>query len=144
MPCLVEILKYVHQCFVTQAFVSVLESMFKLEQENPLAKSNVAQFAATAVYHGIITIAQLASPLTGGFLYPLFLLCLQQLAKAKDREWLVKVFRDSKVNLQNMLPGMYGPRQAGTRFWEGESAFSTALSNYFGLLLTILIALLLW
>jgi len=97
---LVEVLK-----FVNQAFVSVLENMSKLEQENPLAKSHVAQFAAAAVSNSIISIAELASPLTSGFLYPLFLLCLQQLAKLKDNEWLVKAFRDSKVNLQNMLPG---------------------------------------
>jgi len=90
---------------LNQAFVSVLENMSKLEEENPLAKSHLAQFAAAAVSNSIITIAELASPLTGGFLYPLFLLCLQQLAKTKDKEWLVKAFRDSKVNLQSMLPG---------------------------------------
>jgi len=93
--------------FTNQAFVSVLESMSTLEQENPLAKSYVAQFAAAAVSNGIISIAELASPLTGGFLYPLFLLCLQQLAKLKDKEWLVKAFHSSKVSLQNMLPGIY-------------------------------------
>jgi len=80
--------------------------MSQLEQQRPLAKSHVAQFAAAAVSNGIITIAELASPLTAGFLYPLFMLCLQQLAKLKDKEWLVKAFNDSKVNLQNMLPGM--------------------------------------
>jgi len=91
---------------IDQAFISVLEDLSKLEQDYPLAKSHMSQFAAGAVSNGIITIAELASPLTSGFLYPLFLLCLQQLAKLKDREWLVKAFRDSKVNLQNMLPGM--------------------------------------
>ena len=91
---------------IDQAFISVLEDLSKLEQDYPLAKSYMSQFAAGAVSNGIITIAELASPLTSGFLYPLFLLCLQQLAKLKDREWLVKAFRDSKVNLQNMLPGM--------------------------------------
>ena len=92
-------------CGIVQAFIGVLEDLSKLEQNYPLAKSHMAQFAAGAVSNGIITIAELASPLTNGFLYPLFLLCLQQLAKLKDREWLVKAFQDSKVNLQNMLPG---------------------------------------
>jgi len=92
-------------CFINQAFINVLENMSKLEQENPLAKSHVAHFAAAAVSNGVISIAELASPLTSGFLYPLFLLCLQQLAKLKDKEWLVKAFHNSKVNLQNMLPG---------------------------------------
>ena len=91
---------------INQAFINVLENMSQLERDNPLAKSHVAQFAAGAVSIGVITIAELASPLTSGFLYPLFLLCLQQLAKVKDREWLVNAFHDSKVNLQNMLPGM--------------------------------------
>jgi len=91
---------------IDQAFVSVLEDLSRLEQEYPLAKSHMAHFVAGAVSSGIITIADLASPLTNGFHYPLFLLCLQQLAKLKAREWLVKAFQDSKVNLQNMLPGM--------------------------------------
>jgi len=92
-------------CSVDQAFVNVLDNMSQLEQDSPLAKSYVAQLAAAAVANGVITVAELASPLTGGFLYPLFLLCLQQLVKLKDKEWLVKAFHDSKVNLQNMLPG---------------------------------------
>ena len=86
--------------------MGVLEDLSKLEQDHPLAKSHMAQFAAGAMSSGIVTIAELASPLTNGFHYPLFLLCLQQLAKLQDREWLVKAFQDSKVNLQNMLPGM--------------------------------------
>jgi len=81
--------------------------MSELERETPLAKSHVAQFAAAAVANGVVAISELASPLAAGFQYPLFLLCLQQLAKAKDREWLVKAFHDSKVNLQNMLPGIF-------------------------------------
>jgi len=92
-------------CVIDQAFIGVLDDLSKLEQDYPLAKSHMAQFAAGAVSNGIITIAELASPLTGGFLYPLFMLCLQQLAKLKDREWLIKAFQDSKVNLQNLLPG---------------------------------------
>ena len=86
--------------------MSVLENMSRLEQQDPLAKSHVAQLSAAAVSNGVITIAELASPLINGFLYPLFLLCLQQLAKVKDKEWLVKAFNDSKVNLQNMFPGI--------------------------------------
>ena len=90
---------------MTQAFTSVLEEMSTLEHDNPLAKSHAAQLAAAAVSNGIINIAELASPLAAGFLYPLFLLCLQQLAKLKDKDWLVRAFQCSKVNLQSMLPG---------------------------------------
>jgi translation initiation factor 4G len=87
-----------------EAFNGVLENMASLEQENPLAKSYVAKFAAGAVANGVVSIAELASPMTGGHFYPLFLLCLQQLAKLKERDWLAKAFCDSKVSLHNMLP----------------------------------------
>jgi translation initiation factor 4G len=76
-----------------------------LEQENPLAKSYVAKFAAGAIAIGVVSIADVAVPLAGGFMYPLFLLCLQQLVKVKDKEWLSKTFHESKVNLQSMLTG---------------------------------------
>ena len=79
--------------------------MPELEQENALAKSYVAKFAASAIANGAISIADVALPLAGGFLYPLFLLCLQQLVKVKGKDWLSKAFHESKVNLLNMLPG---------------------------------------
>lgn len=82
----------------------VLECMSELEQEIPLVKSNVAKFAAQAVGSGIITLADLAEPLQNGSHYPFFLLCLQQLHKVKDKEWLVKAFNESKIELLTMLP----------------------------------------
>jgi len=87
-----------------EAFGTILEKMSNFEAANPLAKSFVARFAAGAVSGGVISLAELASPLTGGHHYPLFLLCLQQLSKLRDRDWTTKMFADSKVNLQMMLP----------------------------------------
>lgn len=83
----------------------MLDRIPALEQNIPLAKSYLAKFAANAVSSEIISLADLATPLNGGVQYPLFLLCLQQLVKIMDRDWLAKNFNESKINLQNMLPG---------------------------------------
>lgn len=69
-------------------------------------KSYLAQFAARAVIAELVSVAELAHPLENGNHFPLFLLCLQQASKLKDREWLTDLFQQSKVNMQKMLPGM--------------------------------------
>lgn len=71
----------------------------------PLVKSYLAQFAARAIIAELVSVAELAHPLENGTHFPLFLLCLQQTAKLKDREWLTDLFQQSKVNMQKMLPG---------------------------------------
>lgn len=71
----------------------------------PLVKSYLAQFAARAIISDLVSISELAQPLESGTHFPLFLLCLQQLAKLQDREWLTELFQQSKVNMQKMLPG---------------------------------------
>ena len=83
----------------------LLERMPDLEVELPLIKSYTAKFAARGVAASIVTLAELAKPMHNGAHYPLFLLCLQQLHKQTDKEWLVKAFNESKINLQDMLPG---------------------------------------
>lgn len=90
-----------------QAFGVLTERMPQLEVDVPLIKSHTAKFAARAVSDGIVTLAELAEPLHNGVRYPLYLLCLQQLHKQNDKEWLVKAFNESKVNLQDMLPGEF-------------------------------------
>lgn len=69
-------------------------------------KSILAQFTARAVVADLISVADLAHQLENGAHFPLFLLCMQQLVKLKDREWLSDLFQQSKVNMQKMLPGM--------------------------------------
>lgn len=71
----------------------------------PLVKSYLAQFAARAIIAELVSVAEMAHPLENGTHFPLFLLCLQQAAKLKDREWLTDLFQQSKVNMQKMLPG---------------------------------------
>lgn len=93
-----------------QAFLNVLDQCPKIEQDVPLVKSYLAQFAARAVIAELVSVAELAHPLENGTHFPLFLLCLQQTAKLKDREWLTDLFQQSKVNMQKMLPGS-GPAQ---------------------------------
>ncbi|TRY97441.1 hypothetical protein DNTS_033828 [Danionella cerebrum] len=87
-----------------QAFLNVLDQCSKIELDIPLVKSYLAQFAARAVISELVSMAELAHPLENGTHFPLFLLCLQQMAKMKDREWLMDLFQQSKVNMQKMLP----------------------------------------
>ncbi|KAL4648902.1 eukaryotic translation initiation factor 4 gamma 2-like, partial [Arapaima gigas] len=87
-----------------QAFLNVLDQCPKIEVDIPLVKSYLAQFAARAVIAELVSITELAHPLENGTHFPLFLLCLQQMAKLKDREWLTDLFQQSKVNMQKMLP----------------------------------------
>uniref|UniRef100_W5M8G5 Eukaryotic translation initiation factor 4 gamma 2 n=2 Tax=Lepisosteus oculatus TaxID=7918 RepID=W5M8G5_LEPOC len=87
-----------------QAFLNVLDQCPKIEVDIPLVKSYLAQFAARAIIAELVNIAELAQPLENGTHFPLFLLCLQQTAKLKDREWLTELFQQSKVNMQKMLP----------------------------------------
>ncbi|XP_013394414.1 eukaryotic translation initiation factor 4 gamma 2 [Lingula anatina] len=87
-----------------EAFNSLLESMPALEDDIPLIRSYVSKFAACAVAEGVISLADLAAPMENGSHYPLFMLCLQQIHKLQDEDWLVNVFNESKIDLQNMLP----------------------------------------
>ncbi|KAM9366985.1 eukaryotic translation initiation factor 4 gamma 2a [Symphorus nematophorus] len=87
-----------------QAFLSVLDQCPKIEEEVPLVKSYLAQFAARAIIADLVSITDLAHQLENGAHFPLFLLCLQQMVKLKDRDWLVDLFQQSKVNMQKMLP----------------------------------------
>ncbi|XP_070702534.1 eukaryotic translation initiation factor 4 gamma 2a [Pempheris klunzingeri] len=87
-----------------QAFLGVLDQCPKIEEEVPLVKSYLAQFAARAIIAELVTVADLAHQLENGAHFPLFLLCLQQMVKLKDRDWLADLFQQSKVNMQKMLP----------------------------------------
>lgn len=94
---------------LAQAFLSVLDQCPKIEVDVPLVKSYLAQFAARAIIAELVSVAELAHPLENGTHFPLFLLCLQQTAKLKDKEWLTDLFQQSKVNMQKMLPGTSVP-----------------------------------
>lgn len=87
-----------------ESFRLVADQMSDLEQETPLIKSHVARFGAQAVVCGVSTLSELAEPFHNGTHYPLFLLCLQAAHRIKDKPWLVSIFNDSKINLQEMLP----------------------------------------
>ncbi|KAM9764626.1 eukaryotic translation initiation factor 4 gamma 2a [Menidia menidia] len=87
-----------------QALLSVLNQGPNIEEEIPLVKSYLAQFAARAIIADLVSIGDLAHHLENGAHFPLFLLCLQQMVKLKDREWLGDLFQQSKVNMQKMLP----------------------------------------
>nr|XP_061819394.1 eukaryotic translation initiation factor 4 gamma 2-like [Nerophis lumbriciformis] len=105
---------------VLQAFISVLDQCPKIEEEIPLVKSYLAQFAARAVVADLISITDLAHQLENGAYFPLFLLCLQQMAKLKDREWLIDLFQKSTVNMQKMLPEMDQNKDRMLEILEGK------------------------
>ena len=84
---------------------SLVDKMKELEVEIPLVRSYVAKFAAQAVVGEIVTLVEVSEPFENGAHYPIFMLILQQLHKAKDKEWLTKTFNESKIDLANMLPG---------------------------------------
>jgi len=75
------------------------------EADVPLIKTYVAGFAAHAVCESVVTLQELSEPMENGTYYPLFLICLQQMLKFQDKDWLVNVFNESKMDLQTMLPG---------------------------------------
>lgn len=102
IPC-GTLVKQLYCCL--QALLNGLDQCPKIEVDIPLVKSYLAQFAARAVIADLVSVAELAHPLENGNHFPLFLLCLQQASKLKDREWLTELFQQSKVNMQKMLPG---------------------------------------
>ncbi|XP_077453662.1 eukaryotic translation initiation factor 4 gamma 2b [Stigmatopora argus] len=104
-----------------QAFLSVLDQCPKIEVDVPLVKSYLAQFAARAVIAELLSVDELAHPLENGTHFPLFLLCLQQTAKLKDREWLTDIFQQSKVNMQKMLPEIDQNKDRMLEILEGKS-----------------------
>ncbi|XP_024151019.2 eukaryotic translation initiation factor 4 gamma 2a, partial [Oryzias melastigma] len=87
-----------------QAFLTVLDQNSKIEEEIPLVKSYLAQFAARAIISDMVSIADFSHHLENGAHFPLFLLCLQQMVKLKDRDWLTELFQQSNVNMLKMLP----------------------------------------
>lgn len=87
-----------------EGFEQVLDQMKSLEADVPLVKSYVSKLAAHAIITETVTLSELSVPLRHGRHYPLYLLCLQQCHKLKDKQWLVTQFNESKVDLQTMLP----------------------------------------
>ncbi|XP_060733730.1 eukaryotic translation initiation factor 4 gamma 2b [Tachysurus vachellii] len=103
-----------------QALMNVLDQCPNLETDIPLVKSYLAQFAARAVIAELVSIAELAHPLENGTHFPLFLLCLQQVSKMKDRDWLTEQFQQSKVNMQKMLPEIDQNKDRMVEILEGK------------------------
>ena len=79
--------------------------MSSLSVDVPLVKSYVAKMAAQGASNQLVTLLELSEPMNGGAHYPLFLLVLQQLHKLHDSDWVTSTFQESKINLQDMLPG---------------------------------------
>jgi translation initiation factor 4G len=97
-------------------YLEALKSMFdrlpSMEVDNPLVKSLMSRHVAVAVTHDIISLTDVAQLLEDGALYPLFLLCLQQLVSiTDDTNQLTRIFHENQLNLMNKLPEL--DRQKG-------------------------------
>ncbi|XP_030845042.1 eukaryotic translation initiation factor 4 gamma 2-like isoform X1 [Strongylocentrotus purpuratus] len=103
------------------AFTSFLESSKELESEVPLIKSHTAGLAARAVTDEVVSLADIADPLENGAFYPLFLLILQRIAKAKSKDGLVALFNESKVAMLKMLPESDRNKERMMEILEGKS-----------------------
>ncbi|XP_075878614.1 eukaryotic translation initiation factor 4 gamma 2a [Nelusetta ayraudi] len=103
-----------------QAFVGILDQCPKIKEEVPLVKSYLAQFAARAIIADLVNMADLAHELENGAHFPLFLLCLQQMVKLKDRDWLSDLFQQSTVNMQKMLPEIDQSKDKMLEILEGK------------------------
>lgn len=103
-----------------QAFLNVLDPCPTLEVDIPWVKSYVAAFAARAVISELVSILEQAQPLERGTRFPLFLLCLQQLAAFRDREWLTELLQQNKVTAQKMLPEIGQNKDRTLEILEGK------------------------
>lgn len=83
----------------------MIDEISKKETELAGIKSSAASLVALLLDKNLVNLREVADSLTGGFLFPLFLLILKQLSKLKDEEELKKVFKDSDVVMEKMLPG---------------------------------------
>eukprot|EP00069_Balaena_mysticetus_P020049 bmy_12484T0 len=102
-----------------QAFLNVLDQCPKLEVDIPLHSLQLV------LSFWSCSISELAQPLESGTHFPLFLLCLQQLAKLQAREWLTELFQQSKVNMQKMLPEIDQNKDRMLEILEGKGQFLT-------------------
>jgi translation initiation factor 4G len=68
-----------------------------------------------------VSTSELAQPLESGTHFPLFLLCLHQLAELQGPEWLTKLFQQNKVNMQKMLLEIFQNKDCMLEILEGKS-----------------------
>ncbi|WP_411025583.1 hypothetical protein, partial [Salmonella sp. s55004] len=64
-------------------FSLLLERLPDLEVETPLIKTQIASLGARSIIDGVAHLAEVAELMENGVCYPLFLLCLQKIAREK-------------------------------------------------------------
>lgn len=96
----------------------------------PLIKSHTAGLAARAVTDEVVSLADIAYPLENGAFYPLFLLILQRIAKAKSKDGLVVLFNESKVVMLKMLPESDRNKERMMEILEGKVTNSSNIPRY--------------
>lgn len=92
--------KVVSHTQLFDSYRNILELMGDLEADIPRIKSYLATFAAKSVSSDIVTLAEIAEPTENGNHFPFLLLVLQQLGKTMEKNKVVKLFEESKVNFE--------------------------------------------
>uniref|UniRef100_F6R3K6 W2 domain-containing protein n=1 Tax=Ciona intestinalis TaxID=7719 RepID=F6R3K6_CIOIN len=80
------------------------EKLSKLETSVPRSKSITASLLARLILSDLATLHGIAELLHSGYHFPLFLLTLQQLVKLNDKDWLLAMYKQSKVDMLNLMP----------------------------------------
>lgn len=83
----------------------MIDGISQKESEITGIKSSVASLIALLLDADLVNLREVADPLTGGVLFPLFLLILKETAKLKGEDRIAKIFQDSDIEMEKMFPG---------------------------------------
>ncbi|XP_076801566.1 eukaryotic translation initiation factor 4 gamma 2-like [Clavelina lepadiformis] len=89
---------------ISQGVQLTFEKLGDLESELPRIKSVMASLLARVVVHDLLTLKEVAMRLEGGYLFPLFLLMLQQMMRIKNKDFLLSLFTESNIKMMTMMP----------------------------------------
>lgn len=81
-----------------------LEQHQDVEEEDMKIKKHMAWLMAKAVTQGILNLIEVSSLTENGNFHPTLLLCLKELEALEGKDWLVKEFTNSKLDLLPSLP----------------------------------------
>lgn len=87
-----------------EALKSFCNTMDESDSEVEKKKATLAHLVALSVHEQIMNLNDVTSMTENGLHHPLFLLVLQRLHKAMDKQELADMFNASKVNLLSQLP----------------------------------------
>lgn len=98
----------------------MIDEISEKESDITGIKSSTASLVALLLVEELTSLREVADPLTGGVLFPLFLLILKQVSKLKSEEALVEVFKDSNIDMAKMLPEASQEKESMVAILEGK------------------------